>query len=64
MKAQTLGLWNSIVVTSAYLRRNRVQAEVGEQTGASRPTVIRAVTALTGVLGRRLVGHAPVAEPA
>ena len=28
-----LGSWNSIVVTLAYLRRNRVQAEIGEQFG-------------------------------
>ena len=57
-----LGLWNSIVVTLAYLRRNRVQAAIGEQFGVSRPTVSRAVTALTPVLGRMLVEYVPVAE--
>ena len=57
-----LGLWSPIVVTLAYLRRNRVQAATGEHFGASRPTVIRAVTALTPVLGRMLVEHEPVAE--
>jgi hypothetical protein len=41
-----LGLWNSIVVTLAYLRRNRVQDEIGEQFGVSQPTVSRAITAL------------------
>ena len=57
-----LGLWNSIVVALAYLRRNRVQAAIGEQFGVSRPTVSRAVTALTPVLGRMLVEYVPVAE--
>lgn len=42
-----LGLLKSIVVTLAYLRRNRVQAEIGEQFGVSQPTISRAVTALT-----------------
>ena len=57
-----LGLWNSIVVTLAYLRKNRVQAEIGEQFGVSQPTVSRAVTALTPVLGGMLVEYVPVAE--
>ena len=57
-----LGLWHSIVVTLAYLRRNRVQAAIGEQFGVSRPTVSRAVTALTPVLGGMLVEYVPVAE--
>lgn len=57
-----LGLWNSIVVTLAYLRRNRVQAELGEQFGVSQPTISRAVTALTPVLGKMLNDWVPVAE--
>ena len=57
-----LGLWNSVAVTLAYLRRNRVQAELGEQFGVSQPTISRAVTALTPVLGEMLNEYVPVAE--
>jgi hypothetical protein len=47
-----LRLFNSVVVTLTYLRRNRVQAEIGEAFGVSQSTISRAVTALTDVLGR------------
>ncbi len=57
-----LGLFNSIVVTLAYLRRNRAQAELAEAFGVSQSTISRAVTALTPVLGRMLAGYVPVAE--
>ncbi len=57
-----LGLLKSIVVTLTYLRRNRVQAEIGEPFGVSQPTVSRAVTALTSVLGQMLIEYVPVAE--
>lgn len=57
-----LGLRNSITVTLAYLRRNRVQAEIGEQFGVSQSTISRAVTALTPVLGQTLMEYVPVAE--
>jgi hypothetical protein len=57
-----LGLWNSVAVTLAYIRRNRVQAELGEQFGVSQPTISRAVTALTPVLGEMLNEYVPVAE--
>jgi DDE superfamily endonuclease/Helix-turn-helix of DDE superfamily endonuclease len=57
-----LGLLKSIVVTLAYLRRNRVQAEIGEQFGVSQPTISQAVTALTPVLGKMLIEYVPVAE--
>ncbi len=48
----SLGLTGSVIVTLTYLRRNRVQAEIGEAFGVSQPTVSRAVTALTPVLER------------
>ena len=57
-----LGLFNSVVVTLTYLRRNRVQAEIGESFGVSQSTISRAVTALTPVLGQVVAGCVPVAE--
>jgi hypothetical protein len=57
-----LGLFNSVVVTLTYLRRNRVQAEIGESFGVSQSTISRAVTALTPVLGQVVADWVPVAE--
>lgn len=57
-----LGLYKAVVVTLTYLRRNRVQAEIAESFGVSQPTISRAVTALTPVLGQVLVDYVPVAE--
>jgi hypothetical protein len=57
-----LGLFNSVAVTLAYLRRNRVQAELAETFGVSQPTISRAVTSLTPILGRILTDYVPVAE--
>ena len=49
-----LGLFMSVVVTLTYLRRNRTQAEIGESYEVSQPTISRAVTALTPLLGTAL----------
>ena len=57
-----LGLHKAIVVTLAYLRRNRVQAELAEAFGVSQSTISRAITALTPILGRVLGDYVPVAE--
>jgi hypothetical protein len=57
-----LGLFRSVVVTLTYLRRNRVQAEIAEASGVSQPTISRAVTALTPLLGQVLADYVPVAE--
>lgn len=57
-----LGLFNSIVVTLTYLRRNRVQAEIAEMFGVSQPTISRAIRALVGVLGTVVIDHVPVAD--
>jgi hypothetical protein len=57
-----LGLFNSVVITLTYLRRNRAQAEIGESFGVSQPTISRAVTALTPVLGQVVADCVPVAE--
>lgn len=42
-----LGLFNSGVVALIYLRRNRLQAKLGETYGVSQSTVGRAVTRVT-----------------
>lgn len=57
-----LGLFKSVIVTLTYARRNRVQAEIAEAFGVSQPTIGRAVTAVTAVLGQVLAGYVPVAE--
>jgi hypothetical protein len=57
-----LGLFKSVVVTLTYLRRNRVQAEIAETFGVSQPTVSRAVTGVTAVLGSVVADEVPVAE--
>jgi DDE superfamily endonuclease len=57
-----LGLFTSVVVTLRYLRRNRVQVELAETYGVSQPTISRAITSLTPVLGRVLVDYVAVAE--
>lgn len=57
-----LGLHKSVVVTLTYLRRNRVQAEIAESFGVSQPTISRAITALTPMLGQVLADRVPVAE--
>jgi hypothetical protein len=57
-----LGLFMSVVVTLTYLRRNRIQAEIGESFGVSQSTISRAVTALTPLLGTALARYVPVAE--
>lgn len=57
-----LGLFRSVVVTLTYLRRNRVQAEIGETYEVSQPTISRAVTAVTPLLRRVLLPWVPTAE--
>ena len=57
-----LGLFTSVVVTLTYLRRNRIQAEIGESYGVSQSTISRAVTALTPLLGTTLAPYVPMAE--
>ena len=57
-----LGLFKSVVVTLTYLRRNRVQAELAESFAVSQPTISRAITGVTPVLGQVLADYVPVAE--
>ena len=46
-----LGLFKSVVVALTYMRRNRAQAELAESYGVSQPTISRAITGVTPLLG-------------
>ena len=49
-----LGLFRSVTVALTYMRRNRVQAELAETCGVSQPTISRAITGVTPLLGKVL----------
>jgi Helix-turn-helix of DDE superfamily endonuclease len=49
-----LGLFRSVTVALAYMRRNRVQAELAETYGVSQPTISRAITGVTPLLEKVL----------
>ncbi len=51
-----------MVVALTYMRRNRVQAEIAESFGVSQPTVSRAVTGMTPLLGKVLAEYVPTAD--
>jgi hypothetical protein len=57
-----LGLFRSTVVALAYLRGNRIQAELGESFGVSQPTISRAISKVTPMLATVLQEFVPVAE--
>ena len=57
-----LGLFTSVVVALAYLRRNRAQAELAETYGVSQPTISRAITTITPLLEKALRTVVPTAE--
>ena len=57
-----LGLYGSVVVTLAYLRRNRVQDELAEANSVSQATISRAISTVTPLLERTLRGFVPTAE--
>lgn len=57
-----LGLRKALLVTLAYLRRNRVQAELAETYGVSQPTISRAITAITPLLAKILRDYVPTAD--
>jgi hypothetical protein len=50
------------MVTLTYLRRNRVQAEIGETFGVSQSTISRAITAITPLLDKALRLFVPTAD--
>ncbi len=57
-----LGLFKSVAVALTYMRRNRVQAELAETYGVSQPTISRAITCVTPLLGAALAGYVPTAD--
>jgi DDE superfamily endonuclease/Helix-turn-helix of DDE superfamily endonuclease len=57
-----LGLFRSVTVTLTYMRRNRVQAELAETYGVSQPTISRAITGVTPLLGKVLRDYVPTAD--
>ena len=57
-----LGLFKSVVVALTYMRRNRVQVDLAETFGVSQPTISRAVTGVTPVLGAVLAEYVPTAD--
>lgn len=57
-----LGLFKSVVITLAYLRRNRVQAELAETYGVSQSTISRAIGAVTSLIEETLRDYVPTAE--
>jgi len=58
----SLGLFDSVVVTLTYLRRNRVQDELAEAYMTSQPTVSRAISAVTPLIKNVLAPYVPTAE--
>jgi hypothetical protein len=57
-----LGLRKSVMITLTYLRRNRAQAEIGEDYGVSQPTVSRAISAITPLLVTALSDFVPAVD--
>lgn len=58
----SLGLFDSVVVTLTYLRRNRVQEELAETYGTSQPTISRAISLITSLIKKVLAPYVPTAE--
>jgi hypothetical protein len=56
-----LGLFKSVVTTLTYVRRNHVQAELAESFGVSQPTISRAISGMTPLLGKVLAEYVPTA---
>ena len=59
---RVLGLRNALTVTLAYMRRNRVQAEIAEDYAVSQPTISRAISAVTPMLVNVLLEYVPTAD--
>ena len=58
----SVGLFNSVVLTLTYLRRNRAQQELAETYGTSQSTVSRAISSITRLIGKVLAPYVPTAE--
>jgi hypothetical protein len=57
-----LGLRDVLTVTSTYLRRSRVQAEIAENYRVSQPTISRAISAITPLPVQALLDFVPTAD--
>jgi hypothetical protein len=57
-----LGLVDSVVIALTYMRHNRVQVELAETYGVSQPTISRAITAVTPLIGTVLELYVPTAD--
>jgi hypothetical protein len=57
-----LGLYNSVAVTLAYKRHNRIQAELAESFGVSQPTISRAISVITPLLAECMREFIPTAD--
>jgi hypothetical protein len=57
-----LGLFNSVVVTLCYLRRNHVQDEIAETYDVSQPTISRTIAQYAPVLGEVLAAWVPTLD--
>ncbi len=57
-----LGLFKSVTVALTYMRWNRVQAELAETYRVSQPTISRAITGVTPLLGKVLQEFVPTAD--
>ena len=58
----TLTIFNQIVVTLTYLRRNRTQEDIAATHGVSQPTASRVVTEWTRIIGIALQDWIPTAD--
>jgi DDE superfamily endonuclease len=58
----SLGLFNSVVITLTYMRRNRVQEELAETYRTSQSTVSRAISAVTVLIKKVLTPYVPTAD--
>ena len=57
-----LGLFRSVAVTLADLSSNRAQAELAESFGVAQPTISRAISRMTPLLGKVLAEYVPTAD--
>ena len=57
-----LGLFRSVAVALTYMRRNRAQEELAETYRVSQPTISRAITTVTPLLGKVLREYVPTAD--
>jgi hypothetical protein len=57
-----LGLFRSVAIALAYMRRNRVQAELAETYDVSQPTISRAITRVTPLVEQVLRTCVPTAD--